>query len=115
MLKYVDCVVGMPYSIYSSEAIILSGAFYRKVAKGDSVKEAYDFAMGQLSFQGERGSQIEINGANRRLAEYKTRGGIDAGRIYLMDSSSKAEFDKYMQYVRLGTYPYVRIPIIHIT
>src|SRR5262249_28915847 len=50
--RYVDCVVGMKRAIGDASAIAFAVGFYRALAKGSSVKTAFDFGCNEIDLRG---------------------------------------------------------------
>jgi len=56
--KHIDCVIGMSNSILDKAAITFSTSFYRALAYGKNVQNAFDLAVNQLKLLGIQGSEI---------------------------------------------------------
>jgi hypothetical protein len=70
----IDCVIGMAAAIDDAAAITFSASFYRALAYGKSVREAFDLGRLAIELQGAAGHDVPV---------LVPRSGVDPGRMYL--------------------------------
>lgn len=76
----VDCTIGMTKEIGDAAAIVFAASFYRAVGFGRSVQDAFNVGIAALRLEGISGYETPT---------IKTRAGIDAARIMLVDNREK--------------------------
>lgn len=78
--EHIDCAVGMRKALNHDAGITFSASFYRALAFGRTIQEAFDL--------GQNG--VEIEGLDGRdTPELLVRQGIEAGRVTLLDPREK--------------------------
>jgi hypothetical protein len=78
--EHIDCAVGMRKALNHDAGITFSASFYRALAFGRTIQEAFDL--------GRNG--VEIEGLDGRdTPELLVRQGIEAGRVTLLDPGEK--------------------------
>ena len=79
--KHIDCVVGMKRAVKDAAAIRFAASFYRALAFGRSVKNAFDQGITSLLLEGMEGTDIP---------ELVVRSGVDADRVVLFPGTAPA-------------------------
>lgn len=74
--EVIDCVIGMSQEMFDDTSIVFSGALYRGLSEGLSIRQAFDRARTQINLAGKVGSRAPI---------ILMKPGIDPRRMYLSD------------------------------
>ncbi len=74
--EVIDCVIGMSQEMFDDTSIVFSGALYRGLSEGLSIRQSFDRARTQINLAGKVGSRTPI---------ILTKPGMDARRMYLSD------------------------------
>lgn len=70
----IDCVIGMAAAIDDVAAITFSASFYRALAYGRSVREAFELGQNAIELGGSAGHDVPV---------LLPRAGVDPGKVYL--------------------------------
>ncbi len=79
--KHIDCVVGMNRAVKDATAIRFAASFYRALAFGRSVQNAFDQGVTSLLLEGLEGTDIP---------ELVVRPGVDANDVVLVPGTAPA-------------------------
>lgn len=79
--RHIDCVVGMKRAVKDAAAIRFASSFYRALAFGRSVQNAFDQGVASLWLEGIAGTDIP---------ELVVRAGVDASRVILLPETAPA-------------------------
>jgi CHAT domain len=79
--QHIDCVVGMKRAVKDVAAIRFAASFYRGLAFGRSVQNAFDQGITSLMLEGIAGTDIP---------ELVVRAGVDADRVVLVPGATPA-------------------------
>lgn len=98
--QVIDCVVGMSSSIDDQAAIVFAASFYRALAFGRSVREAFE--------QGKVALQLEGMAQDAGIPEIVVRRGVDTSTVFLLEESERvSESRNVVEVVKRHTEIYV--------
>lgn len=77
LAKHVDCVIGMKRAIDDKSALVFSAGFYQAIARGQTVKAAFDLACSLISTSGLPGADVP-----------QLLGRVDPGTVQFVQSNA---------------------------